>query len=79
MMGAIEPKDSCLVWTLAGAAVLSLPLFQGPSGQPFGAQLVAPRYGDETVLEAAAMLFPETVPVIDPATASCPIRSRASA
>ncbi|MEX2649737.1 MAG: amidase [Alphaproteobacteria bacterium] len=78
-VGAPEPIDSCLVWTLAGAPVISLPLFHGPSGLPFAAQLVAPRYGDETLLEIAAALLPESLPVLEPATLPCPTRSRASA
>lgn len=76
-LGAAEPRDSCLVWTLAGAPAIGLPLFTGPDGLPFGAQVFGPRYADETVLDAAATLFPDTVPIIDPAP--CPTPSPASA
>ncbi len=64
-----EPADSCLIWTLCGAPSMNLPLFTGPQGLPFGAQLVAPRYGDYTLLELAEILFPGTVPVFTPAEA----------
>jgi Asp-tRNA(Asn)/Glu-tRNA(Gln) amidotransferase A subunit family amidase len=62
-----EPADSCLIWSLCGAPAVNLPLFTGPSGLPFGAQLAAPRYGDYTLLELAQALFPDTVPVFTPA------------
>jgi len=61
-----ERDDSCLIWTLTGAPAITLPLFRGANGLPFGAQLVAPRYGDETLLDLAALLFPGAVPIVDP-------------
>ena len=41
-----EKKDSCLIWTLCHAPAINVPLFQGPSGLPYGAQIVAGRYQD---------------------------------
>ena len=61
-----ERDDSALIWTLSGAPSLSLALFTGPDGMPFGLQMVAPRYGDDTLLELAATVFPDTVAIIDP-------------
>lgn len=61
-----EIPDSALVWTLCGAPGISLPLFTGPDGLPFGAQLVAPRYGDYTLLDLAERLFPGTCPIVEP-------------
>ncbi len=77
VLGASEPKDSCLVWTLCGAPALNLPVLKGSHGLPIGVQLVAPRYADETLLDVAQALFPETLPVVDPAP--CPMPSPASA
>lgn len=62
----VEADDSALIWTLAGAPSLSLPLFTGPHGLPFGLQLVAPRYGDYTLLDLAATVCPESVPIVVP-------------
>ena len=60
-----ELDVSCLVWTMVGAPTICLPLGKGTNDLPIGDQLVAPRYGDYTLLEFAESLFPETVPVID--------------
>ncbi len=57
-----EPRDSALVWTMCGAPSISLPMFKGPTGMPFGLQLVAPRYGDYTLLQLAKTLFDEPLP-----------------
>lgn len=61
-----ERDDSALVWTLCGAPSVSLPLFRGPHGLPFGLQVVAPRYGDATLLEFARTVLPGSVPSLDP-------------
>ncbi|MBM3567497.1 MAG: amidase [Alphaproteobacteria bacterium] len=61
-----EPRDSALVWTMIGAPSISLPLLTGPAGLPLGLQLVAPRFGDYTLLDFAESLFPGSAPVIDP-------------
>lgn len=41
-----DRPDSCLIWTLCGAPAINLPVFKGPNGLPFGAQVVARRYND---------------------------------
>lgn len=41
-----ELPDPALMWTLTHLAVVSAPLFTGPTGMPFGAQIVARRYND---------------------------------
>ena len=33
---------------------------------PFGLQMVAPRYGDNTLLDLVATVFPDTVAIIAP-------------
>lgn len=43
---APDIPDSCLVWTLCGVPVVSVPTFKGPSGLPFGLQVFARRYND---------------------------------
>jgi Asp-tRNA(Asn)/Glu-tRNA(Gln) amidotransferase A subunit family amidase len=51
-----DGKDCCLIWTLCHAPAMSLPVFTGPGGLPFGAQLVARRYGDPALLWIAETL-----------------------
>jgi len=41
-----EPPDPCLMWTFCHLPAINMPLFLGPSGLPFGAQMVAARYKD---------------------------------
>lgn len=52
-----DRPDTCLVWTLCGAPALSLPLFTGPTGLPFGLQVVGRRFYDHPLLEVAESLF----------------------
>lgn len=62
---SVDRPDSCLIWTLCGAPTISLPVFIGPSGLPFGAQLVGRRYGDYPLLSFASLLVQEGLsPVI---------------
>lgn len=46
-----DKRDSCLIWTLCHVPAINLPLFRGPNGLPFGAQLVSKRYGDYGLLD----------------------------
>jgi Asp-tRNA(Asn)/Glu-tRNA(Gln) amidotransferase A subunit family amidase len=46
----------CSIWTLCGVPAVTVPLMQGASGLPLGAQLVGPRYGDERLLRTARWL-----------------------
>jgi Asp-tRNA(Asn)/Glu-tRNA(Gln) amidotransferase A subunit family amidase len=48
--------DSCLIWSLCGVPVLSLPLFRDPVGMPFGAQVLARRYSDYKLLKFVELL-----------------------
>ncbi|WP_173978866.1 amidase [Magnetospirillum sp. UT-4] len=41
-----ETRDPALMWTMTWLPVVSAPAFTGPTGLPFGAQLVARRYND---------------------------------
>ncbi|MBP9853693.1 MAG: amidase [Candidatus Omnitrophica bacterium] len=45
-----EKPDPCLVWTLCRLPVIGVPVFKGPDGLPFGAQLVAKHYDDYSLL-----------------------------
>ncbi|MBI1952742.1 MAG: amidase [Candidatus Omnitrophica bacterium] len=45
-LAAPDRPDSCLIWTLGGVPAMSLPVFTGPHGLPFGAQVVCRRYND---------------------------------
>jgi len=48
--------DNCLIWTLCGVPAISLPVFTGPLGLPFGAQIFARRYNDYLLLNFAKHL-----------------------
>jgi Asp-tRNA(Asn)/Glu-tRNA(Gln) amidotransferase A subunit family amidase len=40
------PRDTNLVWTLAGAPVINIPAFVSPDGLPFGVSIIARKYHD---------------------------------
>jgi Asp-tRNA(Asn)/Glu-tRNA(Gln) amidotransferase A subunit family amidase len=48
--------DHCLIWTLCGVPAMNLPVFTGPNGLPFGAQIFSRRYNDYLVLNFARHL-----------------------
>ncbi|MEK6592980.1 MAG: amidase [Pseudomonadota bacterium] len=43
----------CAIWTSMHVPAMTLPLFTGPNGLPIGAQLIARRYNDRRLFEAA--------------------------
>jgi len=45
-----DKKDNCLIWTLSYVPAVNLPVFKSTNGLPFGAQIVAPRYNDLSLL-----------------------------
>jgi Asp-tRNA(Asn)/Glu-tRNA(Gln) amidotransferase A subunit family amidase len=45
-LGKPDTPDSCLIWTLAGVPVASLPFGSGPQGMPFGIQVFSGKYAD---------------------------------
>jgi len=45
-LDAEAKPDSCLIWTLCHAPAINLPLFRGPNGLPFGAQVIGRQYSD---------------------------------
>jgi Asp-tRNA(Asn)/Glu-tRNA(Gln) amidotransferase A subunit family amidase len=47
---SMDRPDTCLIWTLCGLPVVSVPAFTGPTGLPYGAQIVARRYNDHLLL-----------------------------
>jgi len=63
-----ENLDTCPLWTLCGMPVLNLPVFTGPQGLPFGAQLISRKYDDLTLLNFARHL--ERQGLVRPATVS---------
>ena len=52
-LDATDPPDTCLIWTLCGAPVVSLPLLKGVNGLPVGVQAVARRFADYPLLDFA--------------------------
>jgi Asp-tRNA(Asn)/Glu-tRNA(Gln) amidotransferase A subunit family amidase len=51
-----DKKDCCLIWTLCHVPAINLPVFESPSGLPFGALIVARRYNDLYLLSFAKAL-----------------------
>ena len=51
-----DRPDHCLLWTFLGLPVVSVPLFTGPNGMPFGVQVVGRKYEDYKVLAYAEEL-----------------------
>jgi Asp-tRNA(Asn)/Glu-tRNA(Gln) amidotransferase A subunit family amidase len=45
------------LWTLLHVPTISLPAGKGPHGMPIGVQMIAPRYGDRKLLDAAHWLI----------------------
>jgi Asp-tRNA(Asn)/Glu-tRNA(Gln) amidotransferase A subunit family amidase len=55
-LDSVDRPDNCLVWTLCGVPAINLPVFTGPLGLPFGAQIVGRRYTDFRLLNFARFL-----------------------
>lgn len=55
-LDSVDRPDSCLIWTLCGAPVVTLPVFTGPIGLPFGVQAIGRRYNDYQILQFASFL-----------------------
>ncbi len=47
----------CTIWTICGTPALNLPVFQGPSGLPMGAQLVGYKDDDARLFRTARWLM----------------------
>lgn len=43
--------DTCMIWTMCRGPVINVPVFCGPGGLPFGAQVAAKRYDDVSLLD----------------------------
>lgn len=52
-----DRPDDCLIWTFCGVPALNLPVFSGPHGLPYSAQIVARRYHDYPLLRFAKFLW----------------------
>jgi Asp-tRNA(Asn)/Glu-tRNA(Gln) amidotransferase A subunit family amidase len=50
-LASVDRLDNCLIWTLCGLPAINVPVFAGPNGLPFGAQVVARRYNDYLLLD----------------------------
>lgn len=55
-LDSTDRLDNCLIWTLGGVPALNLPVFTGPLGLPFGAQIFTRRYNDYLLLNFARHL-----------------------
>ena len=55
-LDSTDRPDNCLIWTLCGAPSINLPVFKGPLGLPFGAQITTRRYNDYLLLDFAREL-----------------------
>jgi len=61
-LDAEDLPDHCLIWTAAGAPVISLPLLAGTTGLPVGLQLVARRFADYKLLDFAGLAWHALAP-----------------
>lgn len=52
-LDSVDRPDSCLIWTLCHVPTISVPLFTGPTGLPFGAQIASRRFRDYSLLKFA--------------------------
>lgn len=57
---AIDPPDTCLLWTICGLPVASIPALR-VEGLPVGVQAVARRYSDEKLLDFLLLMEKEGV------------------
>lgn len=55
-LDSVDRPDNSLIWSLCGVPSMNLPLFTGPLGLPFGAQIFARRYNDYLLLDFARHL-----------------------
>jgi Asp-tRNA(Asn)/Glu-tRNA(Gln) amidotransferase A subunit family amidase len=51
-----EKRDTSLIWTTCRVPSITVPLFKGPAGLPFGLQVVARRYNDYRLLSLLKFL-----------------------
>lgn len=56
LIGEEEPLDPSLIWTLVYMPTVNAPIFTGPAGLPFGAQIGARRYNDKLLFSFIADL-----------------------
>lgn len=55
-LNSSDRLDHCLIWTLCGVPTINLPVFTGPIGLPFGAQILSRKYNDYLLLNFARHL-----------------------
>lgn len=60
-LDSVDRPDNCLIWTMCWAPAISIPRFVGPSGLPYGLQVVARRYSDYKLLDFVRLLEREGV------------------
>jgi Asp-tRNA(Asn)/Glu-tRNA(Gln) amidotransferase A subunit family amidase len=53
---SVDRPDNCLIWTMCGVPALSVPVFIGPNGLPYGVQAIAGRYNDYLLLNFVRFL-----------------------
>ncbi|NQT90613.1 MAG: amidase [Candidatus Omnitrophica bacterium] len=47
----VDKPDSCLIWSLCWVPALNIPVFKGPTGLPYGLQVITKRYRDLSLIE----------------------------
>jgi Asp-tRNA(Asn)/Glu-tRNA(Gln) amidotransferase A subunit family amidase len=55
-LSSVDRPDNCLIWTMCGVPALSVPVFKGPNGLPYGVQAIARRYNDYLLLNFVRFL-----------------------
>jgi Asp-tRNA(Asn)/Glu-tRNA(Gln) amidotransferase A subunit family amidase len=53
---AIDPQDTCLIWTMCGLPVINIPLFNH-NGMPFGLQVIGKKYQDYKLINFVKQLL----------------------
>jgi Asp-tRNA(Asn)/Glu-tRNA(Gln) amidotransferase A subunit family amidase len=59
MRNKVEKSDPSLIWTLTHLPAINIPIFQSPSGLPFGLQVIARKYNDYLMLSFLEALLSE--------------------
>jgi Asp-tRNA(Asn)/Glu-tRNA(Gln) amidotransferase A subunit family amidase len=58
-LSSVDRPDNCLIWTMCGVPAVSVPVFKGPNGLPYGVQAITRRYSDYLLLNFIRFLRDE--------------------
>ena len=58
---AIDPPDTCLIWTFAGTPSLNVPAFTSPNKMPYGLQVISRKYCDYKLFSFVEFLIDKKI------------------